>query len=70
MHVEKIESLTDRAVFYTALSRLKKHSNGVVLTVVSSCTELEGFGRKHFPNFDSPNLEISDFDIKVDPIPF
>ena len=69
-HVDKIESLTDRAVFYTALSRLKKHSDGVVLTVVSSCTELEDFGRKHFPDFDPPNLEISDFDIKVNTIPF
>ena len=48
IHVEKIESFRDRAIFYTALSRLNKHPNGAVLTVVSSCSELEVFGRKHF----------------------
>ena len=58
VHVEKIESPTDRAVFYTGLSRLKKHNNGVALTVVSSCTELEEFGRKHFPDFDWTAIDI------------
>lgn len=70
VHVEEIDSLTDRAIFYTGLSRLKKHSKGVALTVVSSCTDLEEFGRKHFPDFDIFNLEVSNFDIEFDDIPF
>ena len=68
VHVEKIESFTDCAVFYTGLSRLKKHSNGVALTVVSSCPELEEFGRKHFSNPDPLNLDL--FANKADAIPF
>ena len=36
----------------TALTRLKKHPNGSMLTVVSSCRELYNFGEKNFsPNF-------------------
>lgn len=56
VNIESIVLDRDRALFYTALSRLKKHVNGTVLTVVSSCQEqeLEDFGRKHFPDFDPP----------------
>ncbi|MYC78353.1 hypothetical protein F4X10_21535 [Candidatus Poribacteria bacterium] len=51
VHVEQIRSLEDRAAFYTALSRLKRNNNGAVLTVVSSCPELEQFGRENFRDF-------------------
>ena len=69
IHVDKIESLWDCNVFYTALSRLKKHNNGVALTVVSSCRDLEAFGRKNFPDFvpDGSNTMENEYD---DDIPF
>lgn len=51
VYVEKLDDLRDCAVFYTALSRLKKHDNGAVLTVVSSCRDLKQFGRSHFSEF-------------------
>lgn len=72
VYVEKIESEKDRAAFYTALSRLKRHNNGAVLTVVSSCSspKLEQFGRKHFPDFDSLDLNIVELTPEVDTIPF
>lgn len=72
VHVEKIETLEDRATFYTALSRLKRHNNGAVLTVVSSCStpKLEQFGRKHFPDFDLFDLNIIEFSPEDDVIPF
>ncbi|MYG00023.1 hypothetical protein F4212_12960 [Candidatus Poribacteria bacterium] len=51
VYVNKIDNLKDCALFYTALSRLKKNDNGTVLTVVSSCSELMQFGRSHFSEF-------------------
>lgn len=59
VYVEKIESEKDRAAFYTALSRLKRHKDGTVLTVISSCSspKFEQFGRKHFPDFVSESQE-------------
>ena len=52
LYVNRIESPEDRALFYTALTRLKRHSNGSMLTVVSSCPELCSFGERRFsPNF-------------------
>ena len=52
LYVSRIESAEDRALFYTALTRLKKHPNGSMLTVVSSCPELYNFGERNFsPNF-------------------
>ena len=52
LYVSRIESAEDRALFYTALSRLKKHYNGSMLTVVSDCPELYNFGERNFsPNF-------------------
>ena len=52
LYVSRIESAEDRALFYTALTRLKTHSNGSMLTVVSSCPELYNFGERNFsPNF-------------------
>ena len=52
IHVSRIKSSTDRALLYTALTRLKKHPNGSMLTIVSSCSDLRDFGFKNFrPNF-------------------
>ena len=50
--VSRIASAEDRALFYTALTRLKKHPNGSMLTVVSTCPDLYDFGERKFsPNF-------------------
>ena len=52
LYVSRIASAEDRALFYTALTRLKKHPNGSMLTVVSDCPELYNFGERNFlPNF-------------------
>ena len=52
LYVSRIVSAEDRALFYTALTRLKRHPNGSILTVVSSCRELYNFGKRNFsPNF-------------------
>ncbi len=52
LYVSRITSAEDRALFYTALTRLKAHPNGSMLTVVSSCPELYTFGERNFsPNF-------------------
>lgn len=52
LYVNRIESAEDRALFYTALTRLKTHPNGSMLTVVSSCPELYAFGERNFsPKF-------------------
>ena len=40
----------DLALIYTALTRLRRHEHGSVLTVVCSCPELEEFGRS-WPEF-------------------
>ena len=50
LHISKITNDKDCALFYTALTRLKKHHNGSRLTVVSSCPEpeLRDFGSKYF----------------------
>ena len=46
IHVSSIMGNDDPALFYTALTRLKKHDGGCCLTVVSSCPKLESFGRE------------------------
>ena len=69
VHVDEIDSLWDCNVFYTALSRLKRHDNGVALTVVSSCQDLEAFGRKNFPNFVLHDSNIMENEYEDD-IPF
>ena len=54
LYVSRIASAEDRALFYTALTRLKRHPNGSMLTVVSDCPELYNFGERNFrPNFFS-----------------
>lgn len=52
LHVNNITSDKDCALFYTALTRLKKHPYGSKLTVVSSSTELQDFGYKNFSIFE------------------
>ena len=61
VYVDRIENLRDCAVFYTALSRLKKNENGAILTVVSSCRELEQFGRSNFSEFIEVEGDSQDF---------
>ena len=62
LHTSRIASPEDRALFYTALSRLKKHRNGSMLTVVSSCPDLHDFGFNNFrPNFECSCRECSFF---------
>ena len=52
LYVSRITSAKDCALFYTALTRLKTHPNGSMLTVVSSSPELYSFGERNFsPNF-------------------
>ena len=71
VHVDRINRYEDRTLLYTALSRLNKHPKGAALTVVSSCPELEQFGRENFPDFDSASLSVSSPDIvEVNDIPF
>ena len=50
VYVESIERAQDSALLYTALTRLKRHVNGSVLTVVCSCPNLYDFGRQ-WPDF-------------------
>ena len=45
VYVNRVASPTDCATLYTALTRLKEHPHGSMLTVVSSCPELCHFGR-------------------------
>ena len=53
LHISRVGSSEDRALFYTALTRLKKHPNGSMLTVVSSCPNLRDFGFENFrSNFE------------------
>lgn len=48
LYVSRIASAEDCALFYTALTRLKKHPNGSMLTVISDCPELHNFGARNF----------------------
>lgn len=71
VYVNRINSDRDRSLFYTALSRLKKHPKGCALTVVSSCPALEQFGRDHFDNPNSASLgAFSPNIVGVNDIPF
>ena len=51
LFVDSISSPKDKAVLYTALTRVRKHELGCRLTVISCCKHLEPFGRA-WPNFD------------------
>ncbi len=50
--VSRVETPEERALFYTALTRLKRHTSGSKLTVVSSCSDLSNFGRASFQDFE------------------
>lgn len=50
--VSRVNTPEDCALFYTALTRLKRHTHGSKLTVVSSCSDLSHFGRNNFPDFE------------------
>lgn len=50
LFVGSMQSREDRALLYTAMTRLRRHANGSVLTVVSTCPELYSFGQK-WPEF-------------------
>lgn len=51
VYVESVERAEDRAVLYTALTRLLRHEKGSCLTVVSCCEELREYGRK-WPDYE------------------
>jgi hypothetical protein len=48
--VESAERAEDRALIYTALTRLRRHTAGSALTVVSCCSELRAYGQD-WPDF-------------------
>jgi hypothetical protein len=50
LFVGSTRSAEDRALIYTALTRLRRHENGSVLSVVSACPELRAYGST-WPNF-------------------
>lgn len=52
LHVSDIKRAEDRALIYTALTRLQRHIKGSLLTVVCSCPELAEYG-KAWPEFVS-----------------
>ncbi|MYB65329.1 AAA family ATPase [Candidatus Poribacteria bacterium] len=60
IHVNRITNDTDCALFYSALTRLKKHTNGSRLTVVSSCSELRGLGSKYFERMEEKSNLLPD----------
>lgn len=43
--VDKIDNPNDKALLYTALTRVRRHQSGSSLTVVSSCDDLRSFGK-------------------------
>ena len=50
LFVESAERAEDRALIYTALTRIKRHVSGSALTVVSCCPELMAYGQS-WPDF-------------------
>jgi hypothetical protein len=55
LFVESVERAEDRALIYTALTRLRRDESGSALTVVSSCEDLLPYGRT-WPSFKDPSL--------------
>ncbi len=49
--VESVKHATDKALLYTALTRLRRHKEGSCLTVVSCCDELRAHGRS-WPQYE------------------
>ncbi len=56
IHVQNLSSGIDgwsgAALFYVALTRLMRDAQGSSLTVVSSCSDLAEFGRRHFTDYE------------------
>lgn len=50
LFVGSVDRAEDRALIYTALTRLRRHENGSALTVVCACPELFSYG-KSWPEF-------------------
>lgn len=50
LFVESVKRPEDRAIIYTALTRLRRHEAGSALTVVSCCPELFAYGQS-WPDF-------------------
>jgi len=50
IYVNEIERPEDCSLFYTALTRLLKHPEGSLLTIVSSCTKLSDFVKQNCRN--------------------
>jgi len=51
LFVASVERAEDRALLYTALTRLRRHEHGSCLTVVSCCDELRAYGQT-WPEFE------------------
>lgn len=51
LFVASIKRKEDKALLYTALTRLRRHEHGSCLTVVSCCDELKRYG-KSWPDFE------------------
>ena len=51
LFVESVERAKDRALLYTALTRLRRHVRGSCLTVVSTCEALRAYG-KSWPDYE------------------
>lgn len=49
--IDSMGSPKDKALFYTAMTRLRKDQQQSALTIVSSCGRLKGFGRS-WPDYD------------------
>ena len=50
VYVGSVKGPRDRALLYTALTRLRRHEQGSCLTVVSGCDELRAYG-KSWPDY-------------------
>lgn len=50
LFIKSINRPEDRALIYTALTRIRRHQEGSALTVLSCCTELLAYG-KSWPDF-------------------
>ena len=51
LYVESVKRPEERALLYTALTRLRRHKQGGCLTVVSRCDELRAYGRS-WPRYE------------------
>ena len=52
LFVESVERSEDKALLYTALTRLRRHVQGSCLTVVSCCDELRAYAAESWPEYE------------------